>query len=94
MPTNALDNVESVALRSVEKVNQEASTQEDGAEYYNVTVSMMFKRAPKVAISTKKDGTDTDMAPIHKMTVKEILSQLHGQSVTKQSLMSIIANKK
>jgi hypothetical protein len=34
------------------------------------------------------------MAPIHKMTVKEILSQLNGKSVTKESLMGIIAAKK
>jgi len=38
----------------------------------------MFKRVPKATSASKKEGADTDMAPIHKMTVKEILSQLHG----------------
>jgi len=36
---------------------------------------MMFKRAPKATAQVKQDDkADTDMAPIHKMTVKEILS--------------------
>ena len=34
------------------------------------------------------------MAPIHKMTVKEILGQLNGKPITKESLMGIIASKK
>ena len=72
-PTNALDHVESVTLKSFRKVvsydtfnsilKKDRNEKKDIADYYNVTVSMMVKRIPAAnaapPIKDPYDGTKT-----------------------------------
>lgn len=68
-PTYGLDNVESVTLKSFRKVvgydtfnsilKKDRDEKKDPADYYNITVSMMVKRAPEVtAAAPLKDPYD------------------------------------